>query len=471
MPIVPVFGGGGGSAPAPTPLSLGAPAPVSRPLGSTTATISWPIAVGGTAPYSYSAAITGDSTGSYTAYVSSVADEDVSLAALVNGQALTVLMTVEDADGATASSTGVVLVASAAAGTMTPGAFPASQALASDQTTATISFNAVGGTFTGPVSYVATVVSGPGSVSNAGTTASLSALTPSGVTLVRLRATDSTPVTPLVADAFAVVSVAATATSPLAWQKLVGFDLKAQGTVSFVSGANSVTLTSDDGRTFANVPVNISMGLGSYTTCPDGLGASGGWRRLFAATASATYIRSRMGVPLGVTLGADDDLLVVITGKALNNVSANSFYWQVSPADDLSEDAAAVQGMRLLRSGANTALYLRAGGSSGAIISQTSSPPCPLDWQDGSTVITETIFYPRRSTRGIVYMSENGVPGPQADLGQVGTTPASNSVRPGIWGGKSVAYIQHYTANGTANGLGLQYSEIHTIEIFRRTLP
>jgi hypothetical protein len=380
-------------------------------------------------------------------------------------------MTVEDADGNTASSTGVVLVASAAAGTMTPGAFPASQALASTETTATISFNAVSGTFTGPVTYVATVVSGPGSVSNTGTTASLSALTPSGVTLVRLRATDSTTPTPLVADAFAVVSVAATASSPLVWQKLVGFDLKAQGTVSFVSGANSVTLTSDDGRTFANVPVNISMGLGSYSTCPDGLGASGGWRRLFAATASATYIRSRMGVPLGVTLGADDDVMIVITGKGLNNVSANSWYWQVSPADDLSEDAAAAQGMRLLRSGVNTALYLRAGGSSGSIITQSSSPPCPLVWQDGSTVITETIFYPRRSTRGIVYMSAGGVPGPQADLGQVGTTPASNAVRPGVWGGKSIAYVQHYTANGTANGLGLQYSEMHYITVYRRTLP
>jgi hypothetical protein len=230
-------------------------------------------------------------------------------------------------------------------------------------------------------------------------------------------------------------------------------------------------LTADDGRVFSSVPVNISMGLGSYATCPDSLGASGGWRRLFSATASPTYIRSRMSVPLGITLGSDDDVMIVLTGKGLNNVSANSFYWQVSPSDDISEDAAAAQGMRLLRSGTNTALYLRAGGSSGAIINSTSAPPCPLDWQDGSTVITETIFYPRRSTRGIVYMSESGVPGPQADLGQVGTTPASNAVRPGLWGGKNTVYVQHYTANGSANGLGLQYSEMHTITVYRRTLP
>lgn len=470
MPITPVFPTGGGSGPTVSPLTLGSPAPVSRPLNSTTATITWPIASGGTAPYTYSAVITGDSTGAYTAYISSVADEDVSLAALTNGQFLQVTMTVEDADGNTASSTGIVLVASAAAGTMTPGAFPASQSLASDQTTATINFNAVGGTFVAPVTYVATVVSGPGSASNTGTSASLTGLAPSGVSLVRLRATDSTPVTPLVADAFAVVSVSASAASPLVWQKLVGFDFRAQGTVSFASGANSITLTADDGRTFSGVPVNVSMGSGSYTTCPDGLGANG-WKRTWASTATGTYLRSRMGVPLGVTLGADDDVLVVITGKFNNAVSANSVYWQVSPSDDLSEDASAAQGMRLLKSGANTALYLRAAGASGSIISQTSSPACPLDWQDGSTVITQTIFYPRRSTRGIVYMSEAGVPGPQADLGQVGTTPASNSVRPGIWGGKNAVYVQHYGSNGSANGLGAQYQELHTIEVYRRTLP
>ena len=451
-------------------LSLGSPSPVTIAAGTTTGTITWPAASGGTAPYTYAAVITGDSAGTFTSYISGVSTRDVSLAALTNGQFLQVTMTVTDATGRTDSSDGYVLVASSAAGTMTPGTFPATQNLASTATTATIEFNAVGGTFTAPVSYVATIISGPGSVSNSGTTATLTGLSPGGATLVRLRATDSNG-TPRTADAYALVNVAASAASPLAWQKLVGFDLKAQGTVSFASGTNTITLTSDDGRTFAGVSVVISMGSGSYTTCPDGLSAATGWRRTFASTSTGTFLRSKMALPLGMTLGADDDVMIVMSGKANNAVSANSFYFQVSSSDDTSEDASAVQGMRLLKSGANTALYLRAGGSSGTIISQTSSPPCPLVWQDGSTVITETIYYPRRSTRGIVYMSAGGTPGPQADLGQVGTTPASNSVRPGIWGGKNTAYIQHYTSNGVANGLGAQFSEMHYITVYRRTLP
>lgn len=451
-------------------LALGSPSPVTVVAGTTTGTITWPAATGGTSPYTYAAVITGDSTAAFTTYISGVSGSAVSLAALTNGQFLQVTVTATDATGRTVSSDGYVLVASSAAGTMTPGAFPASQSLASTATTASISFNAVGGTFTAPVSYVATVVSGPGAATNTGTSASLTGLTPGGVTLVRLRATDSNG-TPRTADAFALVNVAASAASPLVWQKVIGYNFKSQGTVNFASGASTITLTSDDGRVFSNVPVSVTMPSGSYATCPDGLSAAGGWKRTWASTSTGTFIRSRISLPIGTTLGADDDVLIIITGKFNNAVSGNSVYWQVASADDTSEDGTTVQGMRLLKSGANTALYLRAAGGSGAIISQTSAPPCPLVWQDGSTVVTQTTYYPRRTSRGIVYMSAAGVPGPQADLGQTGTTPASNAVRPGLWGGKSIAYLQHYGSNGNANGLGAQYQEMHTIEIYKRTLP
>lgn len=450
-------------------LAIGAPTPVALATGSTTGTITWPAATGGVGPYTYEAIITSDSTGLFVAFISGQVGTAVSLGNLSNGQTLQLEMNVTDANGDVASSSGFVLVASAAAGTMTPGAFPATQLLASTATSTSIAFAPVGGVFTAPVTYVASVVSGPGSASNVGTAVPLTSLIPSGVTLVRLRATDSSGV-PQVADAFALVEVQDSAASPLVWQKLAGIDFRSQGTVNFVLGSNAVSLTYDDGRT-VSTSFDVSMAAGAYATCPDGLSAAGGWKRTWAATATGTFIRSRVGLPIGVTLGADDDVLIVITGKFNNAVSANSVYWQVSSGSDLSEDATNVQGMRLLRSGVNTALFLRASGNSGTIISQTSSPPCPLDWQDGSTVITESIFFPRRSSRGVVYMSEAGMPGPRADLGQIGTTPASNSVRPNLWGGKSTVYVQHYGSNGAANGLGAQYQEMHTVSIYRRTLP
>jgi hypothetical protein len=450
----------------PSPLEWNSPAPVQVAFGTTTGSVTLLTPTGGTAPYTYSAIITYDSTGNYTSYISSISGQTINLAALTAGQVLSLECTATDSVGNIIDTTATIIVASAAAGTMTPGAFPASQTLASNVTSTSITFNPVGGTFTAPVTYVATISIGAGSVSNVGTDVSLSALVPSGSTLVRLRATDAAA---RIADAFCLVTVAAEAASPLVYQKVIGFDFRNQGTQSFALGANTVSLTSDDGRSFST-GLNISMGTGSYTTCPDSFSAAG-WKRTWASTATGTFLRSRLAMPLGITIGADDDVRVVFTGRFNNAVSANSVYWQVSPTDDASEDAGSVQGMRLLKSGANTALFLRAAGASGAIISQTSSPPCPLVWQDGSTTITMTIFYPRRSTRGIVYMSQGGTPGPQADLGQVGTTPASNQVRPGILGGRNTLYIQHYGSNGAANGLGAQFEEIYTIEVFRRTLP
>ena len=451
-------------------LSLTSPSPVTVVAGTTTGAITFPEATGGTAPYTYTAKITGDSTGTYSSYVSSVSTRTVNLAALTNGQVVEVQGCVSDADGNTAFAYGLVLVASSAAGTMTPGAFPASQTLDADTTTASITFNDVGGTFTAPVTYVATISSGSGRVSNTGKSVSLSGLVNDGVTLVRLRATDSSG-TPKTADAFALVRVRPSVENPLVWKKLRRFDFKAQGTVSLVNGNNTVTLTDDAGNA-SSVTLNNSMGLGSYTTMTATFSAATGWKHSFAATASATYLRGRVELPLGVTTGIDDDLRITIKGKINNQVSANSAYWQVSNADDLSEDATNAQGLRLLKSGTNTALYLRAAGSSGSIINSTSTPACPTAWQDGTTTIVEEIYVPRRMSRAIVTVNASGsIGGPFADLGHAGTTPGSNVLRPGWGGGKSRLYLQHYSANGTANGLGLQYSEIHEILIERRTLP
>ncbi len=451
-------------------LSLTAPSPVTVVAGTTTGAITFPVATGGTAPYTYTAKITGDSTGTYSSYVSSVSTRTVNLAALTNGQVVEVQCCVSDADGNTAFAYGIVVVASSAAGTMTPGAFPSSQTLDAGVTTTNLTFNAVGGTFTAPVTYVATVSSGPGSVSNTGTSVSLSGLVDDGVTLVRLRATDSSG-TPKTADAFALVRVRPSVENPLVWKKLRRFDFKAQGTVTLVSGNNTVTLTDDAGNA-SSVTLNNSMASGSYATMTSTLSAATGWKHVFASTATGTYLRAKVEIPLGVTTGVDDDLRITIKGKLNNQVSANSVFWQVSNADDTSEDATNVQGMRLLKSGANTALYLRAAGSSGSIISNTSTPACPTAWQDGTTTIVEEIYVPRRMSRAIVTVNASGsTGGPFADLGHAGTTPGSNVLRPGWGGGKSRLYLQHHASNGAANGLGLQYSEIHEILIERRTLP
>jgi len=450
-------------------LSLPTPAPVAVAFGTTTANISISAADGGTAPYTYDAVVSFDSTGSHTAYISSVSGSVVAIAGLVNGQTLGVTITATDATGDVTSVVGYVQVAAAAAGTMTAGAFPSSKNLMSGSTSTTITFNAVGGTFTAPVSYAATIISGSGSVSNVGLEATLSSLVDGETTLVRLQATDSTPVTPKTADAYALVTVASSA-SPLVWQTIRQFDMKAQGSATLVTGAQTVNLT--DANTGAVVPCTLtySMGSGSFATMTCTLSAANGWRHQWASTATGTYLRGPLQIPLGLTLGLDDEVRIIIVGKGNNAVSGNSFYFQVDNAGSSSEDASGANGFRLLKSGANTAMYLRAAGSSGASISNSSTPPCPTTWQDGSTVLTETLTFARRCTRAYVAISGTGSL-LTADLGHTSTTPSSNAVRGGWSHAKSTLTIQHMGSNGSANGLGAQYSEIHSIIIQRRTLP
>ena len=459
-----------GSVAAPAPLTLNSPVTLALNTGVTTGTLVWPSAAGGVPPYAYSAQIINDSTDLYVAYISTQTNETVAFAGMQNNQVLTVLMSVADSVGNTVSAEGFITVAAVAAGTMLPGAFPASQTLNATTLSTIVTFNPVTGVFTPPVTYVASPVNGAGAASNVGVVASLSALIAGGTTLLRLRATDSSGV-PQIADAYALVSVNPPADSALVWQLVREVLYTDQTPQSFVLGDTPLTLTDTAGNTFTTVMSN-SMANGSYANTGCLFSATEGWKIPFpVATATSCFIRSRMSIPLGLTLGVDDDLRVTITGVAYNVVSGNSFYWQVSNNNTLSEDGLDVEGIRLLRSGANTALFLRAAAGSGAIISQTSTPPCPLAWQAGTTPIQEVLYFPRRLSRGIVSLNAVGSSGgPQGSLGQTGSV-VTNTVRPGWAGGQNSVEIQHYVSNGVANGGGAQFSSIQSIRLERRTLP
>ena len=210
MPIVPIFGGGGTSTP--SPLTWAAPATVSQPSGSTTATITWNAPSGGTAPYIYTdPGVSYDSqTSSTTALVSTTA-LSTSVTGLVNGQVLVLTRSVTDAEGTTLTVQAVVAVAAGAA-TLTFASAPASQALASTATSATIgTWGAVSGG-TGPYSYAVTDISG------ATTTVSGSGLGPyssTGLSAGRTYAYLMTATDSLSAKGYSVVTVSVAAAENL----------------------------------------------------------------------------------------------------------------------------------------------------------------------------------------------------------------------------------------------------------------
>jgi hypothetical protein len=361
---------------------------------------------------------------------------------------------------------------------MLPGAAPATQTLDAGTTTASVLFNSVTGVFTAPVTYVATVVSGSTSVSNVGTAVSLTGAVDESVTLIRLRATDSTAGTPLVADAFALVVVKASALSPLEWKPIYDINLAAAGNAhaAFAVGATATDLVdSITGNTIA-CEANYSVASGTFALQTSTITASEGWKTHFnVSTASTCNIRGAMKVPLPFPIGNDDDFRVTIWGTANQPTSGNSYYWQVcydkagvTPTED---DADCWGGIRLLKSGANTVLYLKhQSGGGPATISQTSTPPCPLSWIDGSTEVKLEMYLPRYTNRARITMSGTGSV-IAADMGSVATTASRNALRGGWVAGDRNVWILHTASNGAANGLGAQQSVIRRILIERRTLP
>lgn len=135
MPIVPVFGGGSST---PDPLSWVAPATVTRPSGSTTATVTWPSPTGGVAPYSYSdPGVAYDSQGAATTALVSTVGLTTSLTGLVNSQVVVLSRTAIDAAGTVVTVQAVVTVAASAA-TLTFATTPGNQSLPSTATSVTL---------------------------------------------------------------------------------------------------------------------------------------------------------------------------------------------------------------------------------------------------------------------------------------------------------------------------------------------
>jgi hypothetical protein len=157
--------------------------------------------------------------------------------------------------------------------------------------------------------------------------------------------------------------------SPLLWEKLreVDFEDAANAQGPFILGSQIVPLVDTAGAPF-NATLVHSMVSGSFSNITSEITAGDGWRMTWAATGTNTNCRGPISIPIGATLGPDDDFRVTIVGTTSQPVSSNSSYWQISK-DGVTPNADSANcwgGNRILRNGAsNTALYLsyQGGGS------------------------------------------------------------------------------------------------------------
>lgn len=144
-------------------LAWAPPTSVSRPSGSTTATITWNSAIGGVSPYTYSAStLAYDSLGSYSATVSD-AGLTSSVSGLANGSTYLFNRTVTDASGSSVTIQAAVVVASAVS-SITPGNGPLNQVLAAGTTSAVIGTWSPASGGTAPYTYVLSEPTGNGAV-------------------------------------------------------------------------------------------------------------------------------------------------------------------------------------------------------------------------------------------------------------------------------------------------------------------
>jgi hypothetical protein len=119
----------------------------------------------------------------------------------------------------------------------------------------------------------------------------------------------------------------------------------------------------------------------------------------------------------------------------------------------------------------NTALYLNyQSGGSPPTLNISTTPPCPLNWLDGTIELTQVLYLPRYTNRARVNMSGTGSL-IQCDLGLVGVAASNNSLRGGWCSGDSNIWLFHGGSNGGGNGLGNQWTKISRIIIERRQLP
>lgn len=274
MPIVPIFGS---SSTAVAPLTWTAPATVSLPAGSTTATVIWPSVAGGTAPYQYTdpGVVYDSQTASTTALVST-AGFTTSITGLVNGQVLVLNRSAEDADGTPIAVQAVVAVAAGAA-TLSFASVPANQTLPSTATGVTLgSWGAASGG-TPAYNYAVTEISG------AGTTLAGSGQGPwsaTGLTAGRVYAYLMTVTDSLGAKGYSVVTVSVAAAANLGQYELVSevnfqdADWTAFSTTATTASTTAwyATLMAADGVTPRAYVFNNSTDARTLSLAPSGDG-------------------------------------------------------------------------------------------------------------------------------------------------------------------------------------------------------
>jgi hypothetical protein len=259
----------------------------------------------------------------------------------------------------------------------------------------------------------------------------------------------------------ALVAVAAGSVAG-AWTKI--------GDINFV-GATTQTFTTTGDKTVTlagggTVTVNATMSVGTITTGTAGADATRGLIADVPGAVASTAYRLRTDVPVSPSVGATDDLLVLVRWR-VNMGTGTGQRALVGVTTSAGSEASAEFSGAVWQNTAGNLVKLQS--RKHASVADVAAS-VPTGWRDGTTLVqTDVRVVGKARTLFATAGSRNpdsGTADYLADIGGDSSGPNAGVEAP-LFSGSTI-YVQLYSWNGAASG-GSCATAIERIQIFERT--
>jgi len=257
------------------------------------------------------------------------------------------------------------------------------------------------------------------------------------------------------------VAVESSSSIPGAWTQIADVNFVGATTQTF-------TTTGDKTVTLANastVTVNATMSVGTITTGTAGADATRGLIADVPGAVASTAYRLRTAVPVSPSVGATDDLLVLVRWRV--NMATGTGQRALTGVTIASGSEASTE-----FSGAvwqNTAGNLvKLQSRKGASVADVAAS-VPTGWRDGTTLVQTDVRVVGKArtvfATGGTRNPDSGSATYMADIGGDASGPNAG-LEPPLFSGSTI-YVQLYSWNGGASG-GACSTAIERIQIFER---
>jgi hypothetical protein len=261
----------------------------------------------------------------------------------------------------------------------------------------------------------------------------------------------------------ALVAVAAGSVAG-AWTKI--------GDVNFV-GATTQTFTTTGDKTVTlagggTVTVNATMSVGTITTGTAGADATRGLIADVPGAVGSTAYRLRTAVPVSPSIGATDDLLVLVRWRVNMGTATSTFQRALVgvTTSSGSEASAEFSGGVLQNATGNLVKWQSRKGASVADVAAS----VPTGWRDGTTGIQTDVRIVGKARTLLATAGtrnpDSGAADYTADIGGDSSGPNVGLESP-LFSGSTI-YVQLYSWNGGGSGPSCA-TAIERIQVFERT--